>query len=144
MNRDTPIAMFGDARSGIVRAPGVRPRGALRPSAGFYDDGRMEAWPLVGRDEELALCRRVLLDECRSVVVVAPAGTGKTRIVQQVVHDLHEDAVTESIVATRSAQGLPLAAVAALLPADAAVPAEPIELFRRRGARSTNERPAGR
>ena len=103
----------------------------------------MEAWPLVGRDEELALCRRVLLDECRSVVVVAPAGTGKTRIVQQVVHDLHDDAVTESIVATRSAQGLPLAAVAALLPADAAVPAEPIELFRV-ARRALDQRAAGR
>ncbi len=103
----------------------------------------MDAWPLMGRNEERALCREVLLDQRRSVVVLAPAGTGKTRLVQQVLRDLHDTAVTESIVATRSAQALPLAAVAALLPPDSAVPGEPIELFR--VVRSTlEERAAGR
>ena len=56
---------------------------------------------------------------------------------------LRDDAVTESIVATRSAQALPLAAVAALLPPDAAVPGEPIELFRA-VRRTLEERAAGR
>src|SRR5262245_52625215 len=103
----------------------------------------MGEWQLAGRGEELALCGRVLLDDQQSVVVVAPVGTGKTRIVQQVLHDLGDVALTESIVATRSAQALPLAAVAALLPTDSAVPAEPIELFR--AARSALEqRAAGR
>ena len=82
-----------------------------------------------------------LLDEGRSVVIVAPCGHGQERIVQRVLHDLGEVAVTEWIVATRSAQTLPLAAVAALLPSDAAVPAEPIELFR--SVRRTLEERAG-
>ena len=81
-------------------------------------------------DRQHHLCRQVLLDEGRGVVVVAPVGTGKTRFVQQVLHDLAEVAVTEMLVATRSAQGLPLGAVAALLPSDTAAPAEPIDLFR--------------
>jgi DNA-binding CsgD family transcriptional regulator len=59
------------------------------------------------------------------------------------LRELGEVAITESIVAPRSAQALPLAAVAALLPADSAVPAEPIELFRAvRGA--LEQRAAGR
>jgi DNA-binding CsgD family transcriptional regulator len=103
----------------------------------------MARWPLVGRDEELALCRQVLLDEGRSVVVFAPAGTGKTRIVQQILHLVGEDAVTESLVATRSAQELPLAAVAALLPSDAPAPAEPLDLFRA-VRRELEQRAAGR
>ena len=90
----------------------------------------MARWQLVGRDEELALCRRLLIDEGRSAVVVAPAGTGKTRILQQVLRDVADEAVTEMVVATRSAQSLPLAMVAALLPSDAPTPPEPIDLFR--------------
>ena len=59
------------------------------------------------------------------------------------LHDLAGFAVTESIVATWSAQSLPLAAVAALLPPDTAVPAERIDLFR--AVRSALEqRAAGR
>lgn len=97
----------------------------------------------MGRDEELALCRRVLVDDARSAVVIAPAGTGKTRIVRQVLRDVANDAVTEMLVATRSAQQLPLAAVASLLPPDAPAPAAPLDLFRR--VRSTLEaRAAGR
>ena len=84
----------------------------------------------MGRGEELTLCRRLLIDEGLSVVVVAPAGTGKTRVVQHVLRDLADDAVTEMLVATRSAQGLPLAVVAALLPSDAPTPPAPIDLFR--------------
>jgi DNA-binding CsgD family transcriptional regulator len=97
----------------------------------------------MGRDEELALCRHVLLDEGRSVVVVAPAGTGKTRIVQQVLQDVAEVALTETLVATRSAQHLPLAVVAALLPSDAAAPEEPIDLFRA-VRRALEQRASGR
>jgi DNA-binding CsgD family transcriptional regulator len=107
------------------------------------EDSTVSGWSLVGRDEELALCRRLLLDEGRSAVVVAPAGTGKTRILQQVLRDLADDAVTEMLVATRSAQGLPLAVVAALLPPDVPAPPAPIDLFR--AVRSALEqRAAGR
>jgi len=89
------------------------------------------------------LCRQVLVDDGRSVVIVAPAGTGKTRILQQIVRDVADVALTESLAATRSAQSLPLAAVASLLPSDSATPAEPIDLFRA-VRREVDERAAGR
>jgi DNA-binding NarL/FixJ family response regulator len=103
----------------------------------------MAAWPLVGRDEELALFRRLLVDEGRGVVVVAPAGTGKTRLVQETVRRASDAAATEFVVATRSAQSLPLAAVAALLPAQTPAASEPLDLFRA-VRRTLGERAGGR
>jgi DNA-binding CsgD family transcriptional regulator len=90
----------------------------------------MDTWPLVGRDEELALCERLLVEDGQGVVVVAPAGTGKTRLVQEAMRVVGASLPTETIVATRSAQTLPLAAVAALLPADMPAATEPLDLFR--------------
>src|SRR5689334_15840975 len=88
------------------------------------------AWPLVGRDEELALFERLLVDDGRGVVVVAPPGTGKTRLLQETMRAAGAVAVTESLAASRSAQSLPLAAVAALLPEDIPIATEPLDLFR--------------
>ena len=64
---------------------------------------------------------------------------------QQVVRQVSDVALTEHVVATRSAQGLPLAAVASLLPADtpSAVPAEPLDLLRA-VRRSLEQRAANR
>lgn len=63
-------------------------------------------------------------------MVVAPAGTGKTRLLQATVEALREDMPVERLIGTQSARGLPLAAVAALLPARAPTATEPLDLFR--------------
>ncbi len=90
----------------------------------------MAGWPLVGRNEELDLLRGHLLDDGRGVVVVAPSGTGKTQLIRAATRAAAASVATQSIVGTRSAQSLPLAAVASLLPDDAPVTTEPLDLFR--------------
>src|SRR4051812_4067317 len=106
---------------------------SVRPAAGAAngDGGRpMKPWPLVGRDEELALFEQLLVDDGRCVVVVAPPGTGKTRLVHEAVRRVSPTVETETVAATRSAQTLPLAAVAALLPDHTPTATEPLDLFR--------------
>ena len=44
---------------------------------------------IVGRDDEVERCRRALADN-RLVTVVGPGGVGKTRLAQEVAHDLAE------------------------------------------------------
>ena len=90
----------------------------------------MGIWPLVGRDEELALFQRLLLEDGRGVVIVAPPGTGKTRLLHKATRRAGEVAATESLAGSRSAQALPLAAVAALLPSHTPTVTEPLDLFR--------------
>jgi DNA-binding CsgD family transcriptional regulator len=90
----------------------------------------MPGWPLVGRDEELDLVRRRLVDGGHGVVIVAPPGTGKTRLVQAAIRAAAASGPTLSIVGTRSAQSLPLAAVASLLPEHTPVTMEPLDLLR--------------
>jgi type II secretory pathway predicted ATPase ExeA len=90
---------------------------------------RMGVWPLVGREEELALFDELLRDG-RGAVVVAGAGTGKTRLVREATERAAADAATVHVTATRSAQVLPLAAVAALLPERAPDTSDKLELFR--------------
>jgi DNA-binding NarL/FixJ family response regulator len=103
----------------------------------------MAMWPLVGRDEELGILRQLLVDDGRGVVVVAPAGTGKTRLVQELVRRIGASVEAELLTATRSAQSLPLVALAALLPAQAPPATEPLDLFRA-VRRTLAERAAGR
>jgi DNA-binding CsgD family transcriptional regulator len=103
----------------------------------------MPHWPLVGRDEELALIRKLLVEDERGLVVVAPAGTGKTRLVQEAVRTVRDVTATEFLIATRSAQSLPFAAVAALLPPQTPAATEPLDLFRA-VRRHLAERAAGR
>ncbi|HEX5097484.1 MAG TPA: AAA family ATPase, partial [Acidimicrobiia bacterium] len=90
----------------------------------------MTPWPLVGRDAELALFEQLVLGDRRGIVLVAPAGTGKTRLVHETMRRLERVAATETIAATRSAQSLPLASVAALLPEQTPAATEPLDLFR--------------
>lgn len=90
----------------------------------------MQGWPLAGRDEELDLLRQLLVDEGRGVVIVAPPGTGKTRLVQEAARSVASSMTTVPVVGTRSAQSLPLAAVSSLLPDDVPVTMEPLDLFR--------------
>ncbi len=83
-------------------------------------------WPLVGRDEELAL----LDGETRrgAVVVAGPAGVGKSRLVADWARDL--DGTTATVVATRSSATVPFAAFAPWAPPDPA-PAAQLATLRR-------------
>src|SRR3954465_8604933 len=90
---------------------------------------RVGVWPLVGRDEELALVDQLLLDG-RGAGAVAGPGTGKTRLVREATERAAADAVVERVTATRSARVLPLAAMAALLPERAPDTTDKLELFR--------------
>jgi DNA-binding CsgD family transcriptional regulator len=75
---------------------------------------RVDDWPLVGRDAELALA----LDACRrgGVVFAGAAGVGKTRLASELVAQLAPQARAIRVVATRSAASIPLGAFAALVP----------------------------
>ncbi len=76
-------------------------------------------WPLTGRAAELARLRRlVAVHEHAGVVLVGPAGVGKTRLAKECLA-VGEEAgyATALAVASRSARGIPLGALATLLPA---------------------------
>ena len=79
----------------------------------------MEQWPLVGRDEELALaCSTV--SERGSVVLTGPAGVGKTRLAREILQQVATTGVrTEWVAATEAAATIPLGAVAHLIPSTA-------------------------
>jgi len=80
----------------------------------------VEAWPFVGRDEEL----RFIAAACREtgvsgVVVVGDAGVGKTRLAREALTRLAAPGRrVEWVRATRSAAAIPLGAVSHLLPPD--------------------------
>ncbi len=101
-------------------------------------------WPLVGREEELAR-----IDGLRGtagapgVVIVAPAGVGKSSLARHAVAAAQRDgAFTGWVQATRSAATIPLGALAALLPDDGTY-GGPLELMRG-AAVALRERAAGR
>ncbi len=83
-------------------------------------------WPLVGRDEELAL----LDAEARRgpVVVAGPAGVGKSRLVADWCRDL--DGTTTTVTATRSSRTVPFGAVAPWVPPDLSAGAAPSATLR--------------
>ena len=76
------------------------------------------AWPLVGRDRELAEIAAARTDgACHGVVLVAEAGVGKTRLAREAQATAQrEGAFVQWVQATRSAATVPLAAVADLVP----------------------------
>jgi DNA-binding CsgD family transcriptional regulator len=86
-------------------------------------------WPLIGRDEELALVRQQLLEDGRSVVLVAPPGTGKTRLLQTLAGELDDRLTVVRVTGTASARELALGAVASLLPDDQSALAAPLDVF---------------
>jgi DNA-binding NarL/FixJ family response regulator len=95
---------------------------------------------LVGREDELAELETTL--RVRSVVVVAPAGVGKSRLAREAVAvQEREGALTGWVQATRSAAAIPLGAFAELLPDD--VRADETAQLLRRSAEALRER-AGR
>ena len=92
-----------------------------RPSQGEVDtpatveSAAMTVWPLVGRDRELASVVAAL-DAPGGVVVVGPAGVGKTRLAREagMVAASRGDAV-ETIVCSESGAQMPLGAFSSLL-----------------------------
>src|SRR5215216_1956336 len=76
-------------------------------------------WPLVGRARALERVGEMLLGrpDLSGVVLVGPAGVGKTRLAKECL-TLAEDAgfVTAVAVASRAAAEIPLGALAPLIP----------------------------
>jgi len=89
-------------------------------------------WPLIGREVELANVAHGLEDPaCGGVLLVGPAGVGKTRLGMDALRMASERGfVTRAIRATPGASEIPLAALAPLFP-DLDLPSEPsARLFR--------------
>jgi DNA-binding NarL/FixJ family response regulator len=102
------------------------------------------AWPLIGRDAELAEIANALRDrERHGVVVMAAAGVGKSRLAREAYAAAERDAAPAGWVqATRSAAAVPLGAFAGLLP-DEVRSDDTLELMRR-SAGALQERAGGR
>lgn len=78
-------------------------------------------WPFVGRDRELARIEDVLTGrESAAVVVVGPAGVGKTRLAEVALDraEDHEELVIERAAATEASRSIPFGALSHLLPAE--------------------------
>ncbi|MDA0180477.1 AAA family ATPase [Solirubrobacter phytolaccae] len=86
--------------------------------------------PLVGRDAELERIAALHARRAPGVVIVGPAGVGKSRLAREAVAAAADTgALAPWVQATRSAATVPLAACAGLLPADARSE-DPVELMR--------------
>jgi DNA-binding CsgD family transcriptional regulator len=86
--------------------------GAAEPST-LVPTAPPNEWPLVGRSEELEVLASALDDpRCSGVVLTGPAGVGKTRLANE-VHRIATARGGKSVGvrASRSASGLPLAAL---------------------------------
>ena len=78
------------------------------------------AWPLIGREPELALIADARAAGARAVVVQAEAGVGKSRLAREALAQAERDgAHTAWAQATRSAASVPLGAFAGVIPVDA-------------------------
>jgi DNA-binding CsgD family transcriptional regulator len=134
-------------------ALGIPPLPA-RPGGGTTKTGRLtssvagSAWPLTGRARELATVADALGGaRPRSLVLVGPAGVGKTRLARE-ARGLAERAgrTTLWVTGTHSTARTPLGAFASLLPGtdgDAAA-ADTVQDLVRRSARALVARAAGR
>jgi DNA-binding CsgD family transcriptional regulator len=101
------------------------------------------AWPLVGREVELARISEARERGCCGVVVRAGAGVGKTRLGREAVAAAERGgAMVEWVQATRSAAEVPLGAFASLLPAGAR--SDEAFTLLRDSARALGERAGGR
>jgi DNA-binding CsgD family transcriptional regulator len=90
-------------------------------------------WPLCGRDAEVELVRAALAETATGagVVIVGPAGVGKTRLAQEAVAGLGRRPV-HLLVGTPAAQAIPLAPLLDVLPDVGASPEEGIGRARTR------------
>lgn len=90
-----------------------------------------DSWPLVGRHHELEHIAAAREAGRAGVVLIGPAGVGKSRLARAAVAQARESgAQTSWVQATRSAATVPLGAFAGLLPEDVRSD-EPLELLRR-------------
>ena len=87
------------------------------------------AWPLVGRDGELAEIAAARADpECPAVLISAPAGVGKSRLAREAFAAAEADgARTMCAQATASSATIPLGALAPVIPVELRS-GEPLEL----------------
>lgn len=71
-------------------------------------------WPFLGRDEELAVITRVLVEDPEiGFVIAGPAGVGKTALAREVAASASAEGWTvRSVVCTHSGSGVPLGAFA--------------------------------
>ena len=74
-------------------------------------------WPIIGREEELALIVGVLVDHHRSIVIAGPPGVGKSRLAREAVGKAGADGGARYVTATRSAATTPLGALLGILDA---------------------------
>src|SRR5262245_58682972 len=98
--------------------------------------GATRLWPIVGREEELALCGALLRDgAARGVVIAGAAGVGKTRVLREALSAARRGGrVTVRATATESARSIPLGALSHLLPPE--LPRSPTTLDLLRHARA--------
>ncbi|MGZ4695615.1 MAG: AAA family ATPase, partial [Acidimicrobiales bacterium] len=101
------------------------------------------SWPLLGRDGELAQIAASIDDpDCGGVVVIGAAGVGKTRLAAHTLELAADRGLARSAVrATRSASGIPFAALAPLLP-ELDLPIDATATLLRDAARAIDERRA--
>lgn len=106
--------------------------------------GAAQAWPLIGRDEELERIAELRSNGTSpAVAIVAPAGVGKSRLAREAVAAADRTgAMVRWVQGTRSAGAVPLAACAELLPADARADDPLLQL--QRTARTLREEAHGR
>ena len=95
----------------------------------------MSAWSLVGRQEEVVLCRSCVSgDTWRGVVVAGAPGVGKTRLASEVCTAVAlAGRVVLRATATEAARTIPLGALAHLLPADLGRAPTSYDVLRRAG-----------
>ncbi|MGH3790342.1 MAG: AAA family ATPase, partial [Pseudonocardiaceae bacterium] len=96
---------------------------------------RADSWTLTGRDSELQfIAERLTGGESRSVVIAGPAGVGKTRLAREALAAAKRcGRVARWAAGTSVAAGIPLGAVAHLVPALATV-SDPLTLLQRAGS----------
>lgn len=74
-------------------------------------------WPLTGRTAEVERIREILTGNSGGLMLVGAAGTGKTRLALECLRLAEEEGMYGArVVATRAAAGIPLGALAPVLP----------------------------
>jgi DNA-binding CsgD family transcriptional regulator len=87
------------------------------------------SWPIVGRGEELAFIERARAATTSAVVLLGPAGVGKSRLAREALRRGEDEGlVARWVQATRSAATVPLGAFAGIIP-DGARSEDPLELL---------------